>query len=49
MMAPGIAFSARKRGNCPDCLEYVLSKLEKQGLKTKTVSVYHYEMKSCRR
>jgi len=47
MKALGIAFSARKRGNCLSCVEYVLSKLEEHGFENEVVNVYDNEIKPC--
>ena len=47
MNALGIAFSARKRGNCLNCIEYVLTKLKEQGFKTEIVNAYDSEIKPC--
>jgi len=47
MKALGIAFSARKRGNCLNSVQYVLGKLEEQGFTTEVINVYDYEVKSC--
>jgi len=47
MKALGIAFSARKRGNCLNCIEYVLTKLKEQGFKTEIINACDYEIKPC--
>lgn len=47
MKALGIAFSARKRGNCLNCVEYVLSKLKEHGFENEVVNVYDLEIKPC--
>ena len=47
MKALGIAFSARKRGNCLCCVEYVLKKLEEKDFTTEIVNVYDYEIRPC--
>jgi multimeric flavodoxin WrbA len=47
MKALGVAFSARKRGNCLDCIEYVLAKLKEQGFKTEIINTYDSEIKPC--
>jgi len=47
MKALGIAFSARKKGNCLNCIEHVLTKLNEQGFKTDVINIYDYEIKSC--
>ena len=47
MKALGIAFSARKRGNCLSCIEYVLAELKKQRFETEAVNIYDYEIKPC--
>jgi len=48
MKALGIVFSARKKGNCLNSVEYVLGKLKEQGFKTEIVNAYDCEIKSCR-
>jgi multimeric flavodoxin WrbA len=47
MKALGIVFSARKRGNGLNCVEYVLKKLVEYGFETEIVNAYDYEIKSC--
>jgi len=47
MKALGIAFSARKRGNCLNCVEYVLAKLREQGFKTHVINAYEYDIRPC--
>jgi multimeric flavodoxin WrbA len=47
MKALGIAFSARKRGNCLNSLEYVLAKLKAQKFKTEIINIYDYEVMPC--
>jgi multimeric flavodoxin WrbA len=47
MKALGIAFSARKRGNCLNCVEYVLRELKEQGFETAVINAYDYEIRSC--
>jgi multimeric flavodoxin WrbA len=47
MKALGIAFSARKRGNCLNCAEYVLAKLKDEGFEIEVVNAYDYDIKSC--
>jgi len=47
MKALGIAFSARKRGNCLNCMEYVLTKLKEQGFETEIINAYDSEIKPC--
>jgi len=47
MKALGIAFSARKRGNCLKCIEYVLAKLKEQGFETEVINVYDYDVRPC--
>jgi multimeric flavodoxin WrbA len=47
MKALGIAFSARKRGNCLNCIEYVLTKLKEHGFETEVVNAYDSEIKPC--
>jgi multimeric flavodoxin WrbA len=45
--ALGIAFSARKMGNCLNCVEYVLAKLKTQGFATEVINAYDLEIKPC--
>jgi multimeric flavodoxin WrbA len=47
MNALGIAFSARRKGNCLDCVEYVLTKLRDNGFETSIVNAYEYSITSC--
>ena len=47
MKALGIAFSARKEGNCLNCVEYVLARLKEQGFETKVINTYDYEIRPC--
>lgn len=47
MKALGITFSARKRGNCLNCTEYVLEKLKEQGFETEIINAYDHEIKPC--
>ncbi len=47
MKALGIAFSARKRGNCLNCVDYVLTKLREQGFETDVINAYDCEIKPC--
>jgi len=43
----GVAFSARKRGNCLTCIEYVLTRLEGQGFETEIINSFDYEIRPC--
>lgn len=47
MRALGLAFSARKRGNCLDSIEYVLARLKENGFESEIVNAYDYEIKPC--
>jgi multimeric flavodoxin WrbA len=47
MKALGVTFSARKRGNCLNCAEYVLGKLKEQGFETEIINAYDHEIKPC--
>ena len=47
MNALGIAFSARRIGNCLNCIEYVLTKLKEQGFAIKVINAYNLEIKPC--
>jgi multimeric flavodoxin WrbA len=47
MKALGIAFSARKRGNCLNSLEYALAKLKAQKFETEIINIYDYDVRPC--
>jgi multimeric flavodoxin WrbA len=47
MKALGIAFSARKRGNCLNCVEYVLARLKEHGFEPEVINAYDYEIRPC--
>jgi len=47
MKALGIVLSARRRGNCLNSTEYVLTKLKEQGFETGVINVYDYEIRPC--
>lgn len=47
MKALGIAFSARERGNCLNCIEYVLTRLGEQGFEVEVINAYDHEIKPC--
>jgi multimeric flavodoxin WrbA len=47
MRALGIAFSARRRGNCLNCVEYVLARLRQRGFETEAINVYDSEIRPC--
>jgi multimeric flavodoxin WrbA len=47
LRALGLVFSARKRGNCLDSIEYVLARLKENGFETDIVNAYDYEIKPC--
>jgi multimeric flavodoxin WrbA len=47
LKALGIAFSARKRGNCLSCVEYALGRLKEQEFEIETINAYDYEIRSC--
>lgn len=47
MKALGIAFSARKRGNCLSSIEYVLAELKKQRFETEAINIYDCAIKPC--
>ena len=47
MKALGIAFSARRIGNCLNCIEYVLTKLKEQGFAIEVINAYNLEIKPC--
>lgn len=47
MKALGIAFSARKRGNCLGCVQYVLAKLAKSGFETEAINAYDCNIRPC--
>jgi multimeric flavodoxin WrbA len=47
MKALGLAFSARKRGNCLNCTEYVLNKLGEQGFQTEIINAFDCRIAPC--
>jgi multimeric flavodoxin WrbA len=47
MKALGVAFSARKKGNCLTCTEYVLTKLEARGFETEIINSFDHEIRPC--
>lgn len=47
MKALGIVFSARKRGNCLNCIEYVLKKLKEHRFEIDLINTYDCEIKPC--
>ena len=47
MKVAGVVFSARKRGNCFDCVKYCLDKLEGKVFRTVLVNAFDYEIKPC--
>ncbi|MGQ9624703.1 MAG: flavodoxin family protein [Candidatus Bathycorpusculaceae bacterium] len=47
MKALGIAFSARKSGNCLNSLEYVLTRLKAHEIETEIINIYNYDIKPC--
>lgn len=47
MKALGLAFSARKGGNCLNCVEYVSKKLKEQGFETEVINAYDCEINPC--
>jgi multimeric flavodoxin WrbA len=47
MKALGIAFSARKKGNCSSSVEYVLARLKEHGFETEIVNAYDHEIRPC--
>jgi len=47
MKALGIAFSARKRGNCLNSLEYALAKLKAQKFETEIINIYDHDVRPC--
>ena len=47
MKALGLAFSARKRGNSLNCVEYVLKRLKEQGFETWIINAYDCQIEPC--
>jgi len=45
----GIAFSARKEGNCLSCIKYCLDKFGEKGYEIELLNVYDFEIKPCSR
>lgn len=43
----GVVFSARKKGNCLDCVEYCLKKLEKSGFSIEIVNAFDHKITPC--
>ena len=47
MKAVALVFSARKKGNCHDFADFVLSKMKKEGVETELVNFCDYSVKPC--
>jgi multimeric flavodoxin WrbA len=47
MKALGIAFSARKQGNCLNSVEYVLTGLREEGFETEIINAYNCNINPC--
>ncbi len=47
MKALGLVFSARKRGNCLSCVEFVLGELKEKGFETEVLNIYDYNIHPC--
>jgi multimeric flavodoxin WrbA len=47
MKAIALVFSARKKGNCYDFADYVLSQMKKEGAETELVNFCDYSIKPC--
>jgi len=47
MKALGIAFSARKNGNCAKLLQYCLDNLKKQGFESELIEAYDFQITPC--
>jgi len=45
--ALGLVFSARRQGNCYDCVNYCLERLCKEGIKTQLTNMYDYKIEPC--
>ena len=43
----GIVFSARREGNCLNCMKYCLEKLKEKGFSTILINAYDYNIKPC--
>lgn len=47
MRALGLIFSARKQGNCYDCVSYCLQQLEKREIETRIISLSEHKIQQC--
>jgi len=47
MKAIALVFSARKKGNCYDFADFVLSQMKKEGVETELVNFCDYDVKPC--
>lgn len=47
MKALGLVFSAREKGNCLSCAEFVLRRLEERGFEIEIVNIYEYDIRPC--
>lgn len=45
--ALGLVFSARKQGNCLDCVNYCLDRLRKEEIETQLINIYDYRIEPC--
>ena len=45
--ALGLVFSARKRGNCYECVNYCLERLSQEGIETRTICLHDYTIEPC--
>lgn len=48
MKALGLVFSARRKGNCLSCAEFVLKELEKKGFKIEVLNMYEHNIHPCK-
>lgn len=47
MKALGLVFSARAKGNCLDCAEFVLGRLAEAGFETEVLNMYEHSISPC--
>jgi multimeric flavodoxin WrbA len=47
MKALGLVFSARKKGSCLGCVEFVLEELRGKGFETEVLNMYNYNIHPC--
>lgn len=47
MKALGLVYSARRKGNCLSCVEFVLKELEEKGFEIEVLNMYEYNIHPC--